>query len=96
MGETGSLRRSHEVDRRRFIRSAAVVAWAAPVISTLGTGPAYAQACVPAGGQCGTLTGCNPTTCTTGGFGACCTPTLNCSKGSGNCERVLGTPCTCK
>lgn len=88
MGETGSLRRSHEVDRRRFLRRAAVIAWAAPVVATLGSGPAYAQTCVPAGDACGTFTG--GSTCSN--VRACCTPTLSCKKDS----NVMGTPCICK
>ena len=31
------------VDRRRFLKGAATIAWAAPVIATLSTSPAYAN-----------------------------------------------------
>ena len=41
------------VDRRRFLKGAATVAWAAPVIATLSATPAYA-ACGQQNAPCGT------------------------------------------
>ena len=39
---SGSTKQREAVDRRRFLKGAATVAWAAPVIATLSTSPAYA------------------------------------------------------
>ena len=39
------------VGRRRFLKGAATVAWAAPVIATLSASPAYAATCGTANAQ---------------------------------------------
>ncbi len=69
-----SIGQREAIDRRRFLKGAATVAWAAPVIATLSASPAYA-ACVPLDGNCGPL---DPVTnaCPAGN---CCTG-LNCKK----------------
>jgi hypothetical protein len=38
-----NTKQRERVDRRRFLKGAATVAWAAPVIATLSTSPAYGQ-----------------------------------------------------
>src|SRR3712207_3148756 len=66
------------MERRRFIRNAATIAWAAPVILTLGASAAQAQAvsCVAAGEACG-VGSPTPTRpcCDTGGAYCCCQET---------------------
>jgi len=60
------------VDRRRFLKGAATVAWAAPVIATLSASPAYAQVeCTKSGKKCGSQQpqgsgNCPGTNCCTG------------------------------
>ena len=60
---SGSTKQREALDRRRFLKGAATVAWAAPVIATLSTSPAYAN-----GVKCGKLeNGICPTSgCATG------------------------------
>ena len=66
------------MERRRFLRNAATVAWATPVIMTLGASGAQAQAvsCVKPGAACGSgsPTPTNPC-CDTTGLYCCCQET---------------------
>ena len=71
MAVSENTRQREAVDRRRFLKGAATVAWAAPVIVTLSASPAYAR-CKPqgevcsslgAGGTCGTGNCCTGLTC---------------------------------
>ena len=100
-GESPSLR-TESIDRRRFLRRAAVTtAWAVPVISTFSAAPAFAQVpCVPRDQQCGTVSDCggmgNPVVCTTAGFGACCTATLRCLRGGGQGSCSINDICVCR
>lgn len=96
-GESVGLR-TENIDRRRFLRRAAVTtAWAVPVISTFSAKPAYA-ACVPAGAQCGVVTNCSGNgTCDTTGFGTpCCTTTLTCKKENPCSVGPPATRCVCR
>ena len=75
-----STKQREAVDRRRFLKGAATVAWAAPVIATLSASPAYA-ACIPQNGLCsGAPPNCGTSDCCTG---------LSCKPGSGNKCRCL-------
>jgi hypothetical protein len=82
---------STNFDRRRFIKGAATVAWATPLILTMGASGASAQVGpVPSPGQCvgatGRPDGCP---CTTGAqcdSGCCCTPPV--VGGGGGCASV--------
>lgn len=51
---------NHEsMERRRFLRAAATVAWATPAILTLTANRAGAQSCVPQGASCDACVGVN-------------------------------------
>src|SRR3712207_7698793 len=51
---------NHEgMERRRFLRAAATVAWATPAILTLTANRAGAQSCVPQGASCDVCVGVN-------------------------------------
>lgn len=97
-GESTSLR-TENIDRRRFLRRAAVTtAWAVPVISTFSAAPAYAQTCLTLNVRCGTVLSCSGpvnTRCTTSGFNQCCTG-CGCRTAltGGNC--AAGQACVCK
>ena len=67
-----NTRQREAVDRRRFLKGAATVAWAAPVIATLSASPAYATNCKTqdefcnrqgANSNCGTGNCCTGLTC---------------------------------
>ncbi len=98
IGESPSLR-TESIDRRRFLRRAAVTtAWAVPVISTFSAAPAYAQACLRLNERCGTVVSCGGTQdsrCSAGSFGSCCSG-CNCRTAltGGNC--APGQACVCK
>lgn len=47
------------MERRRFLKAAATVAWATPAILTLAANRAGAQSCVPQGASCDACTGIN-------------------------------------
>jgi hypothetical protein len=76
-------------DRRKFLKQAATVAWASPLILTLSASRAGAQniSCVPRGFMCGTWNGsicvANPTPCCTGEH---CGPVST---------EIVGGPCIC-
>ena len=95
-GESPSLR-TESIDRRRFLRRAAVTtAWAVPVVSTFSAAPAYAQTCVRLNQRCGTVVACSgENRCVPGTFGTCCTG-CNCRTAltGGSCEG--GQACVCK
>ena len=76
-----NIRQREAVDRRRFLKGAATVAWAAPVIATLSASPAYAVECIPEEGQC-TKSG---TAC----LASFCCSLLSCKPGNGNKCRCL-------
>jgi hypothetical protein len=87
------------IERRRFLREAATVAWATPVIWTLMSQAAGAQSCAGSGVRC--CDACSPDgdpnlnlVCITGVTTPCCTP-LRClkSKGSGG---KRNKPCDCR
>ena len=78
-----NIRQREAVDRRRFLKGAATVAWAAPVIATLSASPAYAVDCIRRDRECtGNLSGtiCEASNCCTG---------LSCKPGNGNKCRCL-------
>ena len=98
-GESPSLR-TESIDRRRFLRRAAVTAaWAVPVVSTFSAAPAYASShCVRLNQRCGTVVSCSgmqDSRCTPGTFGSCCTG-CGCRTAltGGNC--APGQACVCK
>ena len=99
MGDSPTLR-TESIDRRRFLRRAAVTtAWAVPVISTFSAAPAYAQgACVRLNQRCGTVVNCSGPAnlrCNTGGFNQCCTNcTCQTALTGGSCSP--GQQCVCK
>jgi len=45
------------IARRRFLKGAATVAWATPLILTMNPVPAHAQSCLPNGGPCDACVG---------------------------------------
>ena len=74
-------------DRRRFLKQAATVAWATPLILTMAGGTARAQAlsCAPQTTQCGVYSAAN---------GNCFLTTLCCN----DCLPLVaetGNPCFC-
>ena len=99
-GESHSLR-TESIDRRRFLRRAAVTtAWAVPVIATFSATPAYAQgACVRLNVRCGTVVNCevNPQKdrCSLSGFNQCCTG-CNCRTALTGDACAPGQACVCK
>ena len=97
-GESPSLR-TDSIDRRRFLRRAAVTAaWAVPVVSTFSAAPAYAQVCVRLNQRCGTVVSCGGTQesrCSRGSFGICCTG-CNCRTALTGSSCELGQACVCK
>jgi hypothetical protein len=72
-----------DVDRRRFLKQAAGVAWGVPVLLTLMSGPASAQE----GAVCGTK---NPEA-----IGELCDVTTPCATGF-RCSPSTGQTCICK
>jgi hypothetical protein len=68
------MQEGQEQDRRKFLKQAATVAWATPLILTLGASAAHGQV---SAGPCGAPTGqqdsCNCTTGTQCASGCCCT-----------------------
>ena len=91
--------RSNGVDRRKFIKGAATVAWATPLVLTVGATSAHAQVPSPPNclGATGRPQGCPCTTssncaggccCSAGGpIGAAggCTSASNCANLGGEC-----------
>lgn len=89
---------STALDRRRFIKGAATVAWAAPVVLTLGASAAHAQLPAVSPAQClgssGRPEGCPCTTAGQCADGCCCTldvtaPGGGCTSAS-NCDDLGG------
>jgi len=95
-GESPSLR-TESIDRRRFLRRAAVTtAWAVPVVSTFSAAPAYAQTCVRLTQRCGTVVACSgENRCFSGTFGTCCTG-CNCRTAFTGNSCADGQACVCK
>jgi hypothetical protein len=85
-------------DRRRFIKGAATVAWATPLVLSLGAGTAHAQ--VPSPGQCigaaNRPEGCPCTTSAQCDDGCCCSapggPGGACTSAA-NCDTFPGSEC---
>lgn len=86
-------------DRRRFLKGAATVAWATPLILTVGASAANAQLPVPSPGQCLGATnrpeGCPCTTASQCADGCCCGTGVGNPGGlcatAGDCNDVGGT-----
>jgi hypothetical protein len=91
---------SNSFDRRRFVKGAATVAWATPLILTLGAGAANAQ--LPPGpspaqclGSTGRPEGCPCLTSAQCADGCCCSvdagaPGGGCTSAS-NCNDLMGS-----
>ena len=86
---------SSDMDRRRFLKGAAVVAWATPTILTLSASRAGASSCLPHGTLCNSCeldVSCCPTAedgANTGpGTGCCCADfSVDCPAGlDGTCS----------
>lgn len=93
-GDPGS-RDLATIERRQFLRRAAVVAWSTPVILTVLSESAFAQ-CAGSGVEC--CAACSPvgavgTECTTGITTACCSG-LVCKKSQGPSNQS-GKRCAC-
>ena len=81
------------VERRRFLQAGLTIAWATPVILTLGASPASAQSCVPLGGACdacGDISCCVPAGQP---YSCCCASTPNCPDPA---PQVCRTPQDCQ
>ncbi len=94
---THSLPKDNAIDRRRFLKRAATVAWSTPVILSLMSEAAYAShpdGCIHLEEECG-IYSTSSRTCTdnpsgSGSTGSCC---------SGNCTPTIrrnNQPCTCQ
>lgn len=60
------------MERRRFLKAAATVAWATPAIMTLTANRAGAQSCVPLGAPCDACEGINCCLSSGDPFPCCC------------------------
>ena len=78
----------NEVQRRTFLKRAATVAWATPIVYTMMSNPAFAQTSPI---QCNTNSGGSPGSSCPGGTVTCPTGT-SCKKGV---EAVTGDACFC-
>jgi hypothetical protein len=78
------------LERRRFLKQAATVAWATPFILTMTSERASAQAsCVPTGASCGNYM-------VIAGIGAVCQPIQGAALCCGVCEPAENEPaCRC-
>lgn len=90
--ETGT---SADLDRRRFLKRAATVAWAAPTIITVLSSPAYGQTSCPSGDNLGAACSATTLSCNTATGGCVC-----CAAGTANAGRcgflstaLTGNPC---
>ncbi len=79
------------VERRRFLQAGLTVAWATPVILTLGASPASAQSCMPVGATCDACEGI--ACCVPAGapFSCCCSTDDSCPDPA----QVCRTPADC-
>lgn len=77
------------MERRRFLKAAATVAWATPAILTLTANRAGAQSCVPQGAPCDACIGIN--CCITAGDPLpCCCSSVNDPTCPGVCSTQAG------
>jgi hypothetical protein len=84
------------LERRRFLKGAATVAWAAPMILTMAARPAGAQvgaSCLPNGGPCDACTGMNCCDADGPADGGCCCSDPNVPECGGVCTPADAT-CT--
>ena len=89
------------IERRRFLKGAATVAWATPLILTMTSGPAYAQSCLPNGGPCDACQGMPCCDADPPADGGCCCSDANapgcggiCVAVDANCAAMNTTPAT--
>ena len=79
------------LERRRFLKGAATVAWAAPMILTMSARPAGAQvgaSCLPNGGPCDACQGMNCCDASGPADGGCCCSDANVEDCPGVCVAV--------
>ena len=77
------------VERRKFLKAAATVAWAAPMILTMSARPAGAQvgtSCLPNGGPCDACNGMNCCDVDGDPDGGCCCSDPNVPECGGVCN----------
>lgn len=83
-----------DLDRRRFLKRAATVAWAAPTIITVLSSPAYGQTSCPSGNNKGVACSATTLSCnTTGGCVCCASGTANANFCGFLSTAITGNPC---
>lgn len=80
------------MERRRFLKAAATVAWATPAIITLAANRAGAQSCVPQGAPCEACVGVNCCLAPGDSFPCCCSD-INDDQ---TCDGVCRTQAACE
>lgn len=74
------------MERRKFLKAAATVAWATPAILTLTANRAGAQSCVPQGASCDACVGVNCCISGSDPFPCCCSDINNTTTCAGVCR----------
>ena len=74
------------IERRRFLRGAATIAWATPAILTLTANRAGAQSCVPQGASCDACTGVNCCIAGSDSLPCCCSDANDVTTCAGVCR----------
>lgn len=77
---------ARDIERRQFLKGAATVAWATPLILTVGGDTAGAQSCVPQGAPCDACTGVNCCITNADPFPCCCSDADDTSTCAGVCR----------
>lgn len=80
------------MERRRFLKAAATVAWATPAILTLTANRAGAQSCVPQGAPCDACTGVNCCVASGDPWPCCCSD----AEDDTTCDGVCRTHAQCE
>ena len=88
---------ANEIERRRFLKGAATVAWATPLILTMSAHTAGAQAmsCIPEGSACSACAGmpcCGAKCCCADALLSGCSGV--CASGAAECDDLNVTPAT--
>jgi hypothetical protein len=83
------------LERRTFLKGAATVAWATPLILTMASRPAAAASCLPNGGPCDACAGMNCCDADGPADGGCCCSDPNveacggvCTAADANCTAI--------
>lgn len=74
------------MERRRFLKAAATVAWATPAILTLAANRAGAQSCIPQGASCDACIGVNCCLAPGNSLPCCCSDANDVTTCAGVCR----------